>query len=306
VMQAAQEEEEEQQTHAWSAGPVMEAAAGQEVAVDVDGPPPSSRGRRREKGERRSVFETVTQLFWDDGEGTATPSGSFLSSLGKWRRRVGRNKVELEEEQQEEEENEMETSEMLRNPVALGIVPVVQLYMSVILALIGIGVLMFRMHEELSWVDSIYLSCISLATVGYGDIHPKTEGGYAFTTVWLLCGTVVIAKAIGSSLTYVMDRQRYQYMMDTFDPSDMNSGKIMHLDSDGDGVISRLEFVTRILVKLKRCTDDDIREISKVFDSLDKDGSGSLSNQDIDYEDLRNKLKHLPSSAMMKGLNTPS
>jgi len=64
--------------------------------------------------------------------------------------------------------------------------------------------------------------------------------------------------------------------------------------------------VTRILVKLKRCTDDDIREISKVFDSLDKDGSGSLSNQDIDYEDLRNKLKHLPSSAMMKGLNTPS
>jgi len=80
-------------------------------------------------------------------------------------------------------------------------------------------------------VDSIYLSCISLATVGYGDIHPKTEGGYAFTTVWLLCGTVVIAKAIGSSLTYVMDRQRYQYMMDTFDPSDMNSGKIMQLDS---------------------------------------------------------------------------
>jgi len=80
-------------------------------------------------------------------------------------------------------------------------------------------------------VGSIYLSCISLATVGYGDIHPKTEGGYAFTTVWLLCGTVVIAKAIGSSLTYVMDRQRYQYMMDTFDPSDMNSGKIMHLDS---------------------------------------------------------------------------
>jgi hypothetical protein len=80
-------------------------------------------------------------------------------------------------------------------------------------------------------VDSIYLSCISLATVGYGDIHPKSEGGYAFTTVWLLCGTVVIAKAIGSSLTYVMDRQRYQYMMDTFDPGDMNSGRMLHLDS---------------------------------------------------------------------------
>lgn len=80
-------------------------------------------------------------------------------------------------------------------------------------------------------MDSIYLSCISLATVGYGDIHPTSEGGYAFTTVWLLCGTVVIAKAIGSSLTYVMDRQRYQYMMDTFDPTDMTSGKMMHLDS---------------------------------------------------------------------------
>ena len=77
----------------------------------------------------------------------------------------------------------------------------------------------------------MYLSCISLATVGYGDIHPKTESGQAFTTVWLLCGTVVIAKAIGSSLSYIMDRQRYQYMVDTFDPSDMNAGKILHLDS---------------------------------------------------------------------------
>lgn len=66
---------------------------------------------------------------------------------------------------------------------------------------------------------------------------------------------------------------------------------------DGDGVISRLEFVTRILVKLRRCTDEDIREISKVFDSLDTDGSGSLSNEDIDYDELRKKLKHLPSSA---------
>jgi Ca2+-binding EF-hand superfamily protein len=70
-----------------------------------------------------------------------------------------------------------------------------------------------------------------------------------------------------------------------------------HATQDGDGVISRLEFVTRILVRLRRCTEEDIREIMRVFDSLDKDGSGSLSHDDIDYDDLRKRLKHLPSSA---------
>jgi Ca2+-binding EF-hand superfamily protein len=66
---------------------------------------------------------------------------------------------------------------------------------------------------------------------------------------------------------------------------------------DGDGVITKLEFLTRILVKMKRCTDEDVKEILRIFDSLDKDGSGELSNTDIDYDELRNKLKHLPSTA---------
>jgi hypothetical protein len=135
-------EEEEQQAHACSAGSVMEMAE-KEVTLDVDEQPLSSRGKRR------SVFETVTHLFSSDG--TPVASTSFLGSLGKWRRRVGRNKVQLEAEQQEEEKD-MEATEMLRNPVKLSIVRVVQLYVSVILFLVGIGVLVFHFHEEMSWV----------------------------------------------------------------------------------------------------------------------------------------------------------
>jgi hypothetical protein len=52
---------------------------------------------------------------------------------------------------------------------------------------------------------------------------------------------------------------------------------------DGDGVITKLEFLTRILlvVKMKRCTDEDVKEIQvlRIFDSLDKDGSGELAQQ---------------------------
>ena len=44
-------------------------------------------------------------------------------------------------------------------------------------------------------------------------------------------------------------------------------------------MITKLEFLTRILlvVKMKRCTDEDVKEILRIFDSLDKDGSGELA-----------------------------
>lgn len=60
-------------------------------------------------------------------------------------------------------------------------------------AMIGIGTLVMRALEQLSWIDAIYFSVVSLTTVGYGDIVPKTDLGKLFVCIYLLTGVGIIA-----------------------------------------------------------------------------------------------------------------
>ncbi len=55
------------------------------------------------------------------------------------------------------------------------------------------GMLFYHHVEHLSWVDAFYFCTVTLATVGYGDITPKTEIGRLFTSFYILGGVGIIA-----------------------------------------------------------------------------------------------------------------
>lgn len=55
------------------------------------------------------------------------------------------------------------------------------------------GVIFYHFTEHLSWIDSIYFCTVTLATVGYGDITPKTDIGKLFTSVYILGGIGIFA-----------------------------------------------------------------------------------------------------------------
>lgn len=59
-------------------------------------------------------------------------------------------------------------------------------------ALVG-GAVFYHYIEHLSWVDAFYFCTVTLATVGYGDITPKTEVGKLFTSFYILGGVGIIA-----------------------------------------------------------------------------------------------------------------
>ncbi len=50
------------------------------------------------------------------------------------------------------------------------------------------GATFYHFMEHWSWLDSIYFTVITLATVGYGDLTPHTDGGKIFTIFYVFIG----------------------------------------------------------------------------------------------------------------------
>ena len=68
---------------------------------------------------------------------------------------------------------------------------------------IGLASTAYHYVEGWRWLDSIYFSVITIATIGYGDIVPKTDPGKVITIIYVLCGLglfVATATAIADGL----------------------------------------------------------------------------------------------------------
>jgi voltage-gated potassium channel len=61
---------------------------------------------------------------------------------------------------------------------------------------IAFGTVFYHFVEHLKWLDSLYFTVVTLATIGYGDIVPKTDVGKLFTVFYILIGiTIFVALA---------------------------------------------------------------------------------------------------------------
>ena len=57
-----------------------------------------------------------------------------------------------------------------------------------ITATILTGIFGFKWINKTSWVDALYLTVVTLSTVGYGDVVARGEQGHLFTTVFIFLG----------------------------------------------------------------------------------------------------------------------
>ncbi len=79
--------------------------------------------------------------------------------------------------------------------------------------------------EGWGFLDAIYMTVTTIATVGFGEIHPLSPAGRMFTIFLILSGTGVLAFLLGSIVEYVVSgelngairRRRLQQTIDKLD-----------------------------------------------------------------------------------------
>jgi len=81
--------------------------------------------------------------------------------------------------------------------------------LSALVVLIGIGTFAFQRLEHWTWIQSLYFTVATLATVGYGDLHPTTDGSRLFAVGFILSGVGIAVTALGILAGAYFDRRAF-------------------------------------------------------------------------------------------------
>jgi voltage-gated potassium channel len=72
-------------------------------------------------------------------------------------------------------------------------------------AVVGAGVLGYRLIEGYTWLEAVWMVAITLTTIGYGEVRPLSDAGRVFTLGLLAGGIGVISFTFTQITRYVMD-----------------------------------------------------------------------------------------------------
>ncbi|XP_062094470.1 two-pore potassium channel 3-like isoform X2 [Humulus lupulus] len=156
----------------------------------------------------------------------------------------------------------------------------VALALGVVVLCIGLGVGVMHFVERLGWLDSFYLSVMSVTTVGYGDRAFKSMTGRIFASVWLLVSTLAVARAFLYLAEARVDK-RHRKMAKWILGQDMTISEFLAADIDNNGFVSKSEFVIYKLKEMGKISEKDILLICNKFDMLDTGNCGKITLADL-------------------------
>ncbi|KAL6223341.1 hypothetical protein ACLB2K_006728 [Fragaria x ananassa] len=156
----------------------------------------------------------------------------------------------------------------------------VGLALGVVVMCIGVGALVLCFMEDLSWIDSIYLSVMSVTTVGYGDKAFKTLPGRLFAAVWLLFSTLAVARAFLYLAEARVDK-RHRKIVKWVLHRDITVQDLLAADINNHGFISKSEYIVYKLKEMGKIDEKDIMQICDQFSKLDSNHSGKITLPDL-------------------------
>lgn len=77
---------------------------------------------------------------------------------------------------------------------------------SLLAIVIVIGVIGFRIMGDYSWVDAIYMTVITITTVGFGEVKPLDAEAKIFTIFLILTSIIIVGYAITVITEYILSK----------------------------------------------------------------------------------------------------
>ena len=73
-----------------------------------------------------------------------------------------------------------------------------------IMAVFALGIIGYRLIEEWTWLEALYMTAITLTTVGFGEVKPMSDAGRIFTVFLILLGVGAVAYGFSTVAQYVL------------------------------------------------------------------------------------------------------
>ena len=181
--------------------------------------------------------------------------------------KAARNVDDADDDDDDDYNDSFSSKEYLQ-PDSLLFVSVVAAFKLLVLVLFGTIFFMLFPGEDLTFTESIYMSTATVMTVGYGDLSPQTQTGKIFATIWMTFSYAVLLRAL-QDVTNTVHAQSLHKMRTQLLNRDLSRTAILNMDKDGDGLLSRLEFLSHMVVALKLCTPQHLKAIMQRFDEVE-------------------------------------
>lgn len=97
---------------------------------------------------------------------------------------------------------------MKRHSPALRIISVTVYYL--------IGITFYHITEDWTYIDSAFFVTSSVATIGYGEVHPTNDVGRLFTAFYILAGLAIVLTAVDDLARYIavrLETSLMEYML---------------------------------------------------------------------------------------------
>ena len=82
-----------------------------------------------------------------------------------------------------------------------------RIFLVVLLVIVVLAIFGLMIIEDLSLPDALYFTIVTVATVGYGDIHPATLGGKILAVVLIITGVGTFLGVLANATEIMLNRR---------------------------------------------------------------------------------------------------
>ena len=79
-----------------------------------------------------------------------------------------------------------------------------------LLSLLCIGVLGYRFISDYEWLDAVYMTVITITTVGFAEVNPLDTQSKIFTIFLILASVVIVGYAISIITEYILSKNNFE------------------------------------------------------------------------------------------------